>query len=38
MMNLIPYSRRNSDAALYNPFQMFDEMEKRFWQQQPFRV
>lgn len=31
MMNLIPYSRRNSDAALYNPFQMFDEMEKRFF-------
>lgn len=32
MMNLIPYSRRNSDAAaLYNPFQMFDEMEKSFF-------
>lgn len=31
MMNLIPYSRRGSDAALYNPFQMFDEMEKRFF-------
>ena len=31
MMNLIPYSRRNNDAALYNPFQMFDEMEKRFF-------
>ena len=31
MMNLIPYSRRHNEAAAYNPFRMFDELEKSFF-------
>lgn len=31
MMNLIPYSHRRSEAAAYNPFRVFDELEKNFF-------
>lgn len=31
MLNLIPYSRKNNDAALFNPFHVFDELEKNFF-------
>lgn len=31
MLNLVPYSRTHKDAALYNPFRMFDELEKDFF-------
>ncbi len=31
MLNLVPYARRRNEAATYNPFQLFDEMEKRFF-------
>lgn len=30
MLNLIPY-RRSQEAAMMNPFRMFDELEKSFW-------
>ena len=31
MLNLIPYSQKRREASLYNPFQMFDELEKKFF-------
>ena len=31
MLNLVPYSRRHNEASLYNPFQLFDELEKSFF-------
>lgn len=31
MLNLVPYSRRHNEAALYNPFHMFDDLEKNFF-------
>ena len=30
MLNLIPYAHRNN-TSVYNPFQMFDDLEKRFF-------
>ncbi len=31
MLNLIPYSQKRREASVYNPFQMFDELEKTFF-------
>ena len=31
MMNLMPYSNRGSEAALYSPFRMMDPLERRFF-------
>ena len=31
MLNLIPYSQKRREASIYNPFQMFDELEKSFF-------
>ena len=31
MLNLVPYSHRHNDASIYNPFRMFDELERNFF-------
>ena len=31
MLNLIPYAQRHNNASVYNPFQMFDDLEKHFF-------
>lgn len=31
MLNLIPYAQRHNSASVYNPFQMFDDLEKHFF-------
>ena len=31
MFEIIPFTRRNNNASVYDPFEAFNEMEKRFW-------
>lgn len=31
MLNLIPYAQHRNNASVYNPFQMFDDLEKHFF-------
>ena len=31
MLNIVPYSKKYNSPALYNPFHVFDEMEKAFF-------
>ena len=31
MLNLVPYSHKRNDTSIYNPFRMFDELERSFF-------
>ncbi len=31
MLTLVPYSQKHRDTSVYNPFRMFDELEKSFF-------
>ena len=31
MFEIIPFTRRNNNTSVYDPFEAFNEMEKRFW-------
>ena len=31
MLNMVPYSRKHNNTSLYNPFSLFDELEKDFF-------
>lgn len=31
MFEIIPFTHRNRSASVYDPFELFNEMEKRFW-------